>query len=59
RMGVISDLCRRVSKALGINYAGIDILPDGDGERNYILEAHSFPGYERGFDLMRFLANRI
>lgn len=50
---------RRVAEILKLNYTGVDILFSKDLEKIYVLEAHSFPGYERGFDLMPYLARRL
>jgi glutathione synthase/RimK-type ligase-like ATP-grasp enzyme len=55
----IISICTKVARILGLNYTGIDVILDRDYRKTYILEAHSFPGYERGFNLMRFLADKI
>jgi len=47
------------AKALGLNYAGVDIVFSKDYRKVYVLEAHSFPSYETGFDLMRYLINHL
>ncbi|NQT90252.1 MAG: hypothetical protein HQ558_03260 [Candidatus Omnitrophica bacterium] len=47
------------AKVLALNYAGADIIIDKDQENVYLLEIQSFPGYERGFNLMRFLIDEL
>ena len=55
----IKDIARRSARVLGLNYAGIDILANEKLDKMYFLEAHSFPGYEKKFNLMKFLINKI
>jgi len=55
----VRSLARRVSRDLQLNYAGIDIIFSKDYKDIYVLEAHSFPGYEKGYDLMKNLAKKI
>lgn len=52
-------LSKSAARILGLNYAGIDVLLDNNIQKAYLLEAHSFPGYERGFNLMKFLTDKI
>ncbi|HDZ76936.1 MAG TPA: hypothetical protein ENH41_02485 [Candidatus Omnitrophica bacterium] len=59
KMNEVFNIARRCAKILKINYMGIDILPSHDFKKTYVLEAHSFPGYEHGFDLMGFLASKV
>jgi hypothetical protein len=54
----IIALCKKCARVLALNYAGIDILLDKN-LNIYFSEAHSFPGYERGFNLMKYLADKI
>ena len=46
-------------KAINLKFAGVDVIIDRDTREMYVLEIQSFPGYERGFDLMKFLADYI
>jgi hypothetical protein len=55
----IQQLAKRATRALGLTYTGIDILMDAHRGKLYFSEAHSFPGYERGCNLMRFLIERL
>jgi len=55
----VKSLARKVTKNLKMNYAGVDVIFSKDYKKIYVLEAHSFPGYEKGFDLMHDLANKL
>lgn len=55
----VISLARKVAKDLQLNYAGVDIIFSKDYKEIYVLEAHSFPGYEKGFNLMANLARQI
>ncbi len=55
----VKSLAQKVAKDLALNYAGVDVIFSKDYKKIYVLEAHSFPGYEKGFDLMNDLAKRI
>lgn len=55
----IKGLARKAASAIPLKFAGVDIMIDRDTEKVYVLEIQSFPGYERGFDLMKFLADSI
>lgn len=59
KIGQIKEIARRSARLMGLNYAGIDLILDEKLDRVYFLEAHSFPGYERRFNLMRFLIDRV
>jgi len=59
KIGQIKEIARRSARLMGLNYAGIDLILDEKLDKVYFLEAHSFPGYERGVNLMRFLIDRI
>lgn len=59
KLNQVKSLARKVAKELKLNYAGVDIIFSKDYKKIYALEAHSFPGYERGFDLMGNLARNI
>ena len=59
KLNQVKSLARKVAKELKLNYTGVDIIFSKDYKQIYSLEAHSFPGYERGFDLMDDLAKKI
>ena len=59
RIESVRQLAVRVAKALNLGYAGIDIVLSKDLKNVYCLEAHSFPGYEKGFDIMKYIAKSI
>ncbi len=40
-----AELAVRAAAAVGAEYAGVDLLPDGDG-RVYVLEVNGIPGWE-------------
>ncbi|NQT95837.1 MAG: hypothetical protein HQ572_05245 [Candidatus Omnitrophica bacterium] len=52
-------LAKKSARALKLNYAGVDVIFDRKRRELYVLEIQSFPGYERGFKLMKFLADNI
>jgi len=49
----------KAAKILRLNYAGVDVIFDEKSDTLHVLEIQSFPGYERGFKLMKFLADTI
>jgi len=55
----VQSLAKKVAKDLELNYAGVDVILSKDYKEVYALEAHSFPGYEKGFDLMGDLARKV
>jgi len=55
----VKSLAQKVAKDLELNYAGVDVIFSKDYKKMYVLEAHSFPAYEKGFDLMGDLARKI
>jgi len=59
KLNQVKSLARKVARELKLNYAGVDIIFSKDYKKIYALEAHSFPGYERGFNLMGDLAAKI
>jgi len=59
KLNRVKALARKIAKGFKLNYIGVDIIFSKDYKKIYALEAHSFPGYERGFDLMGSLAKRI
>ncbi len=50
---------RKASRVMGLNYAGMDILFSGDYKNVYVLEGHSFPSYETGFNLIKYLVDHL
>ena len=59
KLNQVKSLVRKVARELKFNYTGVDVIFSKDYQKIYALEAHSFPGYERGFDLMADLAKKI
>jgi len=55
----VKSLARKVAHDLNMNFAGVDIIFSKDFKKIYVLEAHTFPGYEKGFDLMDNLAKKL
>jgi len=55
----VESLARRVARDLQMNYTGVDVIFSKDYKKIYVLEAHSFPAYEKGYDLMDSLAKKI
>jgi len=59
RLKVAKFYARKASRAMGLNYAGMDILFSEDYKKVYVLEGHSFPSYETGFNLIKYLIDHI
>lgn len=59
KLKMVESLARKTAKSLQLNYAGVDIIFSKDYKKIYVLEAHSFPAYEKGFNLMNNLAKRV
>ncbi len=55
----VKSLAMKATKALNLSYAAVDIIISKDFKKVYCLEAHSFPGYEKRFDIMRYIAKQI
>ena len=55
----VKSISSKAAKAINLSFAGVDIIIDRDTRKINVLEIQSFPGHERGFDLMRFLAVNI
>jgi len=55
----VKSLTKKVAKDLRLNYTGVDIIFSKDYKKIYVLEAHSFPAFEKGFGLMADLAKKI
>jgi glutathione synthase/RimK-type ligase-like ATP-grasp enzyme len=55
----VKRLAKRAARALELNYAGIDIILSRNLKKAYVLEGNAFPGYEKGFDLMKSLLKHI
>lgn len=51
----------RVSRALGINFAGVDIIPDRNFREVCVIDVNVFPGFPKRkvFNLARFLARDL
>ena len=55
----VKSLARKVATTLNLHYTGVDIIISKHSGRAYVLEAHSFPGFEKKFDLIGYLARKI
>ncbi|MBU4140568.1 MAG: hypothetical protein KKA80_01590 [Candidatus Omnitrophica bacterium] len=55
KIDFLKKLAKRAARALGLNFTGIDIIFSKDLKSAYVLEGNAFPGYEKGFDLMKCL----
>ncbi len=55
----VEKLARKAARALGLNFAGIDVIFSRDLKVAYVLEGNAFPGYEKGFDLMKCLLKMV
>jgi glutathione synthase/RimK-type ligase-like ATP-grasp enzyme len=55
----IKKMSLKAAGIIGLSFSGVDIIVDNDTRRLNVLEIQSFPGYEKGFDLMKFLAKNI
>jgi len=51
----------RAVKAMGLNFAGVDIMPNNSGSRITVIEINSFPGFPkvRKFNLAKYLIKEI
>ena len=56
KIAQLKNLATKATRALGLNFAGIDVIFSKDLKKAYVLEGNAFPGYEKGFDLMKCLA---
>ncbi|KPK38796.1 MAG: hypothetical protein AMJ78_09480 [Omnitrophica WOR_2 bacterium SM23_29] len=59
KIKMVKSLTRKVAKKLNLNYAGVDIIFSKDLRNVYVLEGHSFPGFEKRFNLMSYLARKV
>ncbi|NQT22465.1 MAG: hypothetical protein HQ579_03385 [Candidatus Omnitrophica bacterium] len=55
----VRSLAVKTAKALNLSYAAVDVVVSKDFKNVYCLEAHSFPGYEKRYDIMKYIAKRI
>jgi glutathione synthase/RimK-type ligase-like ATP-grasp enzyme len=55
----IKSLALKAARSIDLCFAGVDIIMDRHTRELNVLEIQSFPGYEKGFDLMRYLARHI
>jgi len=49
----------KTAKIMDFDFIGVDVLFSKDYKDVYVLEVQSFPGFERGFDLIKFLIKHI
>jgi len=59
KVDFLKKLAKRAARVLGLNFTGIDIIFSKDLKSAYVLEGNAFPGYEKGFDLMKCLLNSL
>ena len=59
KLTLLKNLAKKAAVTLGLNFAGIDIIFSKDLKNAYVLEGNAFPGYEKGFDLMRCLLKSV
>ncbi len=59
KIAVLKNLARKAARTLGLNFAGVDIIFSEDLKNAYVLEGNAFPGYEKSFDLMKSLAEKV
>ena len=55
----VKRVALQAAKTINLKFAGVDVIIDKNTRDMHVLEIQSFPGYERGFKLMRFLADNI
>jgi len=55
----VRSLAVETASALNLNYAAVDVVISKDFKNAYCLEAHSFPGYEKRFDVMKYIAKKL
>ena len=55
----VKSVAIKAAKVIDLKFAGVDVIIDRDTKKTYVLEIQSFPGYERGYTLMKHLANTI
>ncbi len=55
----LKKLAKKAAAALNLNLAGIEIIFSQDLKVAYVLEGNAFPGYEKGFDLMKSLLKSV
>ncbi|MBN3039370.1 MAG: hypothetical protein JW869_08155 [Candidatus Omnitrophica bacterium] len=55
----LKKLAVKAARTLGLNFAGIDIIFSKDFKKAYVLEGNAFPGYEKGFNLMKCLLESV
>lgn len=55
----VKAIAKKAARQVNLNFAGVDVIVNRDMSNIYLLEIQSFPGYERGFDLMKFLVDTI
>jgi len=58
-IAAVKSIARKAARTINLKFAGVDVIIDRKTRDMHVLEIQSFPGYERGFDLMKFLADAI
>lgn len=59
KIAMAQRLARRAAATLGLNFAGIDVIFSKDMKSVYVLEGNAFPGFEKGFNLMKCLLHSV
>ncbi|GAG61865.1 unnamed protein product, partial [marine sediment metagenome] len=59
KITLLKRTAERAAQVLGLNFAGIDIIFSKGLKSAYVLEGNAFPGYEKGFDLMKCLLDSL
>ncbi|MFC1699298.1 RimK family alpha-L-glutamate ligase [Candidatus Omnitrophota bacterium] len=59
KVNLAKKLARQATQSMGLNFAGIDVIFSQDLKSAYVLEGNAFPGFEKGFDLMKCLASSL
>ena len=59
KLKLAASLALKATKALDLNCCGVDVIFSRDFSKAYVLEAHSFVSFERRFNLMKHMAEKI
>ena len=59
KIAKLKKIAKQATSTLGLNFAGVDIIFSEDLKNAYVLEGNAFPGHEKGFDLMKSLAEKV
>ena len=51
----------KATKTLGLNFAGVDVMPNSDGKNITVIEINSFPGFPkvRRFNIAEYMIKEI